>query len=237
MVKANRTMVSTTRTITASLASVVASRPRGRARPLGREATGSGSKGSLTMHYIPRLLIGITGSINAVSMVDYLHALASVANEIRCILTKHAQTIVNPDILRLYTEVPPYTSLWDSHGISGTPHVYLADWADVMVVLPATANCIGKAAAGIADDLLSTTLIAYRESVLFAPAMNRRMWENPVIKRNVATLQDLGHIVLDPQTAISVTQSSSGAVGPNMKELVRAAKYLSMRSLRRERLG
>ena len=84
---------------------------------------------------------------------------------------------------------------------------------------------------------LSTTLIAYRESVLFAPAMNRRMWENPVIKRKVATLQDLGHIVLDPQTAISVTQSSSGAVGPNMKELVRAAKYLSMRSLRRERLG
>jgi phosphopantothenoylcysteine decarboxylase/phosphopantothenate--cysteine ligase len=113
-------------------------------------------------------------------------------------MTKAARKFVGVTTFEALTGRQVYQSLWWGQRAADVHHVALSEAADLVLVAPATANIIGKVAAGIADDLVSTLLMSADAPVLFAPTMNERMWGNPIVQRNVATLTELGYRFVGP---------------------------------------
>ncbi|SEL15079.1 flavoprotein [Streptacidiphilus jiangxiensis] len=142
-----------------------------------------------------RLLLGVCGSANILTLPQHLIALAEGDGpQIRVVMTRSAAALLPPTTLGLLCP----DVLCDGRDELTTHHVSLAAWADRLVVLPATANILGQAAGGLASGLLSTVLLAHERPVLFFPAMNRRMWQHPAVRRNVARLRADGHVVMEP---------------------------------------
>jgi phosphopantothenoylcysteine decarboxylase/phosphopantothenate--cysteine ligase len=138
-----------------------------------------------------KVLLGISGGIAAYKAADLASKLTGAGATVRTIMTEAACRLVAPATLEAVTGQPVYTSLWQGPEEFKIGHIQLADWADCVVVAPATADIIAKAASGICDDLLSTTLCAcWDKKVLLAPAMNSRMWANPIVQRNLDILRE-----------------------------------------------
>ncbi|MEN6574709.1 MAG: flavoprotein [Phycisphaerales bacterium] len=145
------------------------------------------------------ILLGVTGGIAAYKVVDLASKLTAAGARVRTVMTESACQLVGPKSFEAVTAAPVYTSLWSDPEGHSSAHISLADWAQIVVVAPACADVIGKAANGICDDLLSTTLcVCWATPTLFAPAMNTRMWENPTVKRNVETLRAMGVRMVGP---------------------------------------
>jgi phosphopantothenoylcysteine decarboxylase/phosphopantothenate--cysteine ligase len=153
----------------------------------------------------PHLLVGVCGSIHCMHIPDYLVAFnRTFAEHTRVIMTAAARDMINPKIVELHLPEPVIVDAWGSAGVP-SPHIRATRWADVFVVLPATANIIAKAAHGIADDVLSTAILASEQPVVFAPAMNPSMWASAALRRNVGQVEADGHIVIPPDQITSVT--------------------------------
>lgn len=145
------------------------------------------------------ILLGVTGGIAAYKAVDLASKLTAAGARVRTVMTEAACRLVAPKSFEAVTAAPVYTSLWSDPEGHSSSHIALADWATIVVVAPACADVIGKAANGICDDLLSTTLcVCWATPTLFAPAMNTRMWESPAVKRNVETLRAMGGRFVGP---------------------------------------
>jgi phosphopantothenoylcysteine decarboxylase/phosphopantothenate--cysteine ligase len=115
-------------------------------------------------------------------------------------MTENACKFILPKSFEAVTGRAVYTSMWENPAGFQIEHISLADSADIVVVAPATANIIGKAANGICDDLLSTTLCAcWQRKILFAPAMNEKMWQNLAVQKNVKTLKEMGFEIIGPE--------------------------------------
>jgi len=134
-----------------------------------------------------KILLGVTGSIAAVKSYDLVRTLTKLGAKVRVVLTANGARFVTPLSFETLTDEPCLTSLWDD--THGTKHIDLARWADIAVVAPATANCIARLANGLADDLLSTELLAFTGPILIAPAMNPAMWNNVATQANLKTLR------------------------------------------------
>ena len=145
-----------------------------------------------------KIVVGVTGGIAAYKACDLVSRLKKQGAEIRVVLTAHACQFVPPLTFETLSGNQAYADTFDRKYEIG--HVSLAKWADLMVVAPATANCMGKLASGIADDLLSTTMIAMRNPILMAPAMNTGMWKNPALQENLATLKRRGVMFVGPES-------------------------------------
>jgi len=146
-----------------------------------------------------RIVLGVSGGIAAYKAADLAGKLTAQGAKVSCILTANACELVTPKTFEAVTGQGVFTSLWSAPEDFRIGHVELAQEADVVVVAPATANIIGKVAHGICDDLLSTTLCAaWQRPVIFAPAMNTRMWNNPAVQRNVETLRQMGFRLVGP---------------------------------------
>ena len=138
-----------------------------------------------------KILLGITGGIAAYKAADLASKLTGAGATVRTIMTDCACKMITPVTLQAVTGQPVYTSLWTESEDFKIGHIQMSDWADCVVVAPATANIIGKVAAGICDDLLSTTLCAcWDKKVLLAPAMNSKMWANPIVQQNITILTE-----------------------------------------------
>ncbi len=127
-----------------------------------------------------QIILGITGGIAAYKSADLARLLANQGHRVRCILTEAGSRFITPLTLTSLTGEPCYGANPDQGEWRANPsveHIELARWADLVAVVPATANILGKAANGLASDLLSTVLLATRAPVLWAPAMNTGMWE------------------------------------------------------------
>ncbi len=148
-----------------------------------------------------RILIGITGSISAYKMADVVSELKKRGHEVQCILTDSAREFVSPLVLETLSGRPVRSALFGSD-VSGTEHIELARWADLIVIAPASANTLAKLALGLADDLLSTVVLASRTPLLVAPAMNVVMWENPIVQQHVKTLSQRGASFIAPAEGI-----------------------------------
>jgi phosphopantothenoylcysteine decarboxylase/phosphopantothenate--cysteine ligase len=147
-----------------------------------------------------RVLLGVTGSIAAYKAVELASGLVRRKAKVAAVMTAAACELVGPKSFEAVTGMPAHTGMWNG-GEYRIGHVNLADWADVVAVAPATANIISKAAHGICDDLLSTVLCAcWEKPVLFAPAMNERMWRNPVVRDNAKILAGMGAVMVGPKT-------------------------------------
>ena len=141
-----------------------------------------------------RLLLGISGGIAAYKIPLLIRLLIQDNVEIKVVLTKAARTLVGEDALRTVSENPVF--LDETPPVYDMDHIRLAEWADLFLISPATANTIAKIAHGIADNLLTTLALSFDGPILIAPAMNTIMWENPATCDNITTLKERGVHVL-----------------------------------------
>jgi phosphopantothenoylcysteine decarboxylase/phosphopantothenate--cysteine ligase len=144
------------------------------------------------------LLLGVTGGIACYKAVELVRLLVKEGFVVQVIMTRGAMEFVTPLTFQTLSGMPVATETFNLTQESEIGHINLADSADLFVIAPATANVIGKVAAGIADDLLTTVLMATKAPVLIAPAMNIHMYENPILQENVRKLRRLGYHFIEP---------------------------------------
>ncbi len=143
-----------------------------------------------------KVLLGVCGGISAYKVAELARLLVKAGADVKVMMTESGQKFVTPLTFRTLTGNPVATTLWSDPG-SPFPHISMSDEADLIVVAPATANIIAKMAGGIADDLLSTTLLAARGTVIVAPAMNTRMYLNPATRNNMRRIGEMGAIIVE----------------------------------------
>ncbi|GAA4214067.1 bifunctional phosphopantothenoylcysteine decarboxylase/phosphopantothenate--cysteine ligase CoaBC [Sphingomonas endophytica] len=157
-----------------------------------------------------RILLIVGGGIAAYKACELIRALRGAGHEVRCVLTDGGAHFVTAMTLAALSENKVHTTLWDLKDEAEMGHIRLSREADLVVVCPATADLLARMAAGLADDLATTLLLATDKPVLVAPAMNVRMWLHPATQRNVARLRSDGVTVLDPDDGAM----ACGEVGP-----------------------
>ena len=173
------------------------------------------------------ILIGISGGIAAYKIPELIRLFTKAGAEVRVTTTRHALEFVTEMTLQTLSGHSVYSDVFAAINEHATEHISLPEWADVMLVAPATANVLAKTAAGIADDALTTTLCscAARKPVVLAPAMNDKMWENPATKKAIATLRSWEHFtVLEPETGALACGTSGKGRMPEIDFLFEAVQ-------------
>jgi phosphopantothenoylcysteine decarboxylase / phosphopantothenate---cysteine ligase len=173
-----------------------------------------------------RLILGVTGSIAAYKAVYLLRELTRLGAEVTVCLTEHARQFVGALTFRTLSGRPVLSDLFDPQGEEAVEHVGLAERAHAILVVPATAHVLAKAAHGLADDFLSTLLLAARGPVLFAPAMDGGMWEHAAVRANVETLRARGAIVLEPDSGPLASGLAGTGRLPEAEHIVEALRRL-----------
>ena len=168
------------------------------------------------------IILGVTGSIAAYKAVYLLRELTRAGALVTVCLSEHAREFVGPLTFRTLSGRPVLTSLFDPQSDAAVEHVALAEQAAAVVVAPATANLLGKAAHGIADDFLTTMLLAARCPVIMAPAMDGGMWTHPAVAANVATLRARGVVVLEPDAGALASGLSARGRLPEVDVIIEA---------------
>ncbi|MBI1871226.1 MAG: bifunctional phosphopantothenoylcysteine decarboxylase/phosphopantothenate--cysteine ligase CoaBC [Chlamydiae bacterium] len=146
-----------------------------------------------------KILVGICGSIAAYKSCELIRTLVTEGASVYVLLTQHALHFVTPLTLKTLSGHSVIQSVLDEEDFASMMHTQMAHWADLVVVAPATANIIGKVASGIADDVITTTMMATRKPVIFAPAMNDQMYENPIVQENIQKLKSHGYFFVNPE--------------------------------------
>jgi phosphopantothenoylcysteine synthetase/decarboxylase len=157
-----------------------------------------------------RILLGVSAGIAIYKSADLASRLTQRGDEVRTILTPHALKFMTPLAFRAVTRQPVYVDAFEDDPAYRPEHISLPEWADVLCIAPATADVIGRIAAGLGDNLLVLTVLACQKPMLIAPAMNDRMWANPIVHANVEKLRAAGYRVLEPGSG----HLACGSVGP-----------------------
>jgi phosphopantothenoylcysteine decarboxylase/phosphopantothenate--cysteine ligase len=168
------------------------------------------------------ILLAVTGGIAAYKAIDLASRLVKEGYNINVLMTDNAQHFVNPLSFSSMIDKPVVTELFNQE--SPIEHITLADWADLTVIAPATANIIGKIASGIADDLLSTTVMATTTPVLLIPAMNTNMYTNPIVQSNLKKLHNFGYKILPPASGRLACGTYGEGRYPDNEEILFAIK-------------
>ncbi len=155
------------------------------------------------------VVVGVCGGIAAYKVVDVVSRLKKQGAEVETIMTENAAKFVTPLTFQSITHRPVITDMFKEPEYWDIQHISLAKKADLMVIAPATANIIGKIANGIADDMLTTTVMATKAPVLFVPAMNSNMYENPIVQGNIRKLTSEGYKFMEPDTGM-LAEGTSG---------------------------
>ena len=150
------------------------------------------------------ILLGVTGGVAAYKAVDLASKLTAAGANINTVMTENACHFVGPKSFEAVTNSAVFTNMWSTPEEFRFGHIALADWADIIVVAPATANIIAKIVNGICDDLLSATIctcypLVESGAALLAPAMNNKMWANPAVQKNVETIRKMGFQLVGPE--------------------------------------
>ncbi len=184
----------------------------------------------------PNIVLGVSGGIAAYKAVDLASRLAAAGARVNTVMTENACRFVSPKSFETVTGSAVFTNMWSTPEEYKSGHIALLDWADIIVVAPATADIIGKIANGICDDLLSTTICAcWRKPTLLAPAMNNNMWANTVVQRNVAMVKKMGFKIIGP--AEGRLACGTNAVGrmAEPQDIIKAIEKVASKINRRER--
>ena len=150
------------------------------------------------------ILIGVTGGIAAYKSAGIVSLLKKKGYNVKVVMTENATKIIGPLTLETLSRNRIYVDMWDSNPHYEVEHISLADWADMVLIAPATYNIIGKVANGIADDMLTTVIsaVSVRKPVFFALAMNVNMYENPILKENINKLKSFGYRFIDAEEGL-----------------------------------
>lgn len=146
------------------------------------------------------IIVGVSGGIAAYKAIEVVSRLRKKGAEVKVVMSEHATHIATPMTFGEISGNPVAVDMWEEIHDWNVEHIALATWADAYIVVPATANIIGKIYNGIADDMLSTTIMATPAPKFICPAMNSEMYRNPVVQRNLQGLRDLGYALLEPDS-------------------------------------
>ena len=155
-------------------------------------------RGRMFMLANKKILLCVSGGIAVYKAVALVSKLSQAGANVKVIMTESATKFVQPLSFQVMSRNDVYTDTFDEKNSQVIAHIDLADWADLVIVAPATANVIGKLANGFGDDMLTTTLLATTAKVWIAPAMNVHMYDHPAVKRNIATLAQDGYEFIEP---------------------------------------
>lgn len=178
-----------------------------------------------------KILIGITGGIAAYKTCSLVNMFLKEGAYVRVIMTEAAMKFVAPLTFQALTNHPVYTDMFETYNKEEVEHISLAQWADILIVSPVTANTIGKIANGIADNLLTTVIMALPEEtpVLMVPAMNTNMWDNPFVQKNIKILaENKNYAFVKPEKGILACRAEGeGKIADNENIINTAKKILS----------
>ena len=172
------------------------------------------------------VVLGVTGGIAAYKAAELLRLLVKAGAEAHVIMTRNAQEFIAPLTFQTLSGQQVHTELFNLIQEQQIGHISLADRADLVLIAPATANLVGKVANGIADDLLTTTIMATRAKVLFAPAMNSNMWQNPLYRQNQTKLESLGYHFIEPTVGDLACGWQGPGKLPDPQDIFNAAQLL-----------
>lgn len=172
------------------------------------------------------VVVGVCGGIAAYKVVEVVSRLQKLHADVNVIMTESAAKFVTPLTFRSISHNPVITDMFDDPVKWDIQHISLATKADIIVVAPATANIIGKVANGIADDMLSTTIMATKAPVVFVPAMNTKMYENPIVQENIKKLTERGYIFLEPETGLMACGTTGAGRLPEPSSIVESVREL-----------
>jgi phosphopantothenoylcysteine decarboxylase/phosphopantothenate--cysteine ligase len=172
------------------------------------------------------VVLGVTGSIAAYKAPTLVRKLQSRGAEVIVVMTEAGSRLVAPLTFRSLTGKPVPVDMFEPVTDWQIEHISLADRADLFLVAPATANTIGKIAAGIADNLLTCSVMATKAPVLIAPAMNVNMYENPIVQQNLSKLQKLGYHVIEPKVGRLATGIEGKGALADIEDIVERAEEL-----------
>lgn len=167
-----------------------------------------------------KIVLGVTGGIAVYKAVDLVSRLRKQGCQVRVVMTEHAQQFVTPLTFKEISGNQVAVSMWSGNQEFNVEHIALANWADAFVVAPATANILAKMAYGLADDLLSTTLLAAQAPIIVCPAMNTGMYENPATQENIAKLKARGVTVMPPAVGKLACGTSGAGRLPEPQQIV-----------------
>lgn len=144
------------------------------------------------------IIVGTTGSIAVYKTCEVIRKLIKANWNVKVVMTENAQKFVSPLTFEVLSKNPVYLDMFEKKTYQ-EDHIKLSEFAEIILVCPATANIIGKVASGICDDLLTTTIFSFSGPVIFAPAMNENMWKNKILQENVEKLKKYGYYFIEPE--------------------------------------
>lgn len=166
------------------------------------------------------IVLGVTGSVAAYKMANVASMLVKRGCEVHVIMTKNATNFINPIAFESLTNTKCLVDTFDRNFQFHVAHISLTDKADAMLIAPASANIIGKIASGIADDMLSTTVMACAKPVIIAPAMNTKMYTNPILQDNLQKLRSFGYEIIEPATGHLACGTTGAGKMPSEEVLI-----------------
>ncbi len=166
------------------------------------------------------IVLGVTGSVAAYKMANVASMLVKRGCEVHVIMTKNATNFINPIAFESLTNTKCLVDTFDRNFQFHVAHISLTDKADAMLIAPASANIIGKVASGIADDMLSTTVMACAKPVIIAPAMNTKMYTNPILQDNLQKLRSFGYEIIEPATGHLACGTTGAGKMPSEEVLI-----------------
>jgi len=183
------------------------------------------------------IILGVSGGIAAYKSVELLRLLVKQGANVRVIMTENAQWFVGPLTFEALSAQPVCTDLFEKNDDASIRHIQWAEAADAVVIAPATANIIGKLSSGIADDALSTFLLAVICPVIVCPSMNTHMFESRAVQRNLETLRADGHFIVAPESGTLACGTTGPGRLPEPEDIVdRIAYYLSTKDLKDKKI-
>ena len=171
-----------------------------------------------------KIVLGVTGGIAVYKAVDLVSKLRKEGADVRVVMTESAAKFVTPLTFKEISGNTVAVSMWAEAQEFHVEHIALADWADLMIIAPATANILAKAANGIADDLLSTVILASKTPIVLCPAMNCQMYINPITQDNLKKLANYGFIIMQPATGYLACGTSGVGRLPEPAEIIAFTK-------------
>lgn len=171
---------------------------------------------------VDKLIIAATGAIGVTSLPHFLLMVRrDLAKQVRVIMSEGAQRFLSSYVAHLYSGTAPITDLFTPEADALVPHIDLTKGANLLVVLPASADILAKAAHGFADDAVSTTILAAECPIVFVPSMNEAMWKKVVVQENIARIRSFGYHVLEPTHGIEIaTMKAAFGEMPAFDEII-----------------
>ncbi len=172
------------------------------------------------------IIFGVTGSIAAYKAPYIVRLLVKDGARVKVVMTSNARHFIGKLTFESLSKNPVYSDMFGDSKITCPEHISLADWGDLLLIAPATAGIISKIVCGICDDLLSTVALAMVNSIIVVPAMNSRMWLNPIVKKNISSLKKQGYGVAGPvEGNLACGDSGSGRMAEPDKVVAAVKDY------------